>query len=60
MKVDNPDKYDKINLQERSVLANDKELIKLSNTSLSYIDMLEIEEQAKLNKTKILFNRGDY
>lgn len=56
--VEFPDKYGIIKYQ-RVAAASDRELIKLSNTDLSYIDMLEVEYNQLLNKTKILFNRRD-
>lgn len=57
LKVDNPEEYDKLNLGSRHALFSDRELLKLQNTDLSYLDMLEIEEENKINKIKILFNR---
>lgn len=58
VKVDFPKEYAKIK-HERIVAASDSEIIKLSNTDLGYIDMLEVEYNELLNKTKILFNRKD-
>lgn len=56
--VDFPEDYAKLRSQ-RIKTASDSELMKLSHTDLSYIDMLEVEYNDLLNKTKILFNRRD-
>ena len=47
------DLYDKI-IQERSVYARDRELKKLINTDLSYVEQLEVEENKKLARTSAL------
>lgn len=50
--------YDKL-IADRKQFARDREFLKLQGTSLSYIDQLELEEQALFNKTKILFKREE-
>lgn len=58
LKLTDPDRYDNL-LEERKRFASDREFLKLQSTSLSYIDLLELEEKNKLNKTQILFNRKE-
>lgn len=48
-----PERYDKL-VQDKIDFANDRIFLKMQNTDLSYIEMLEAEEDEKLLKTKIL------
>lgn len=58
LKLTDPEAFDKLVMQRKEV-ANDRELLKLQQTSLSYIDLLELEENTRLNKTQILFKRRE-
>ena len=51
----NPEAYENM-IKERSEFSNDRELLRLKKTDLSYIDQLEVDENEKISKTKILFN----
>ena len=58
LKLTNRKLYDKL-IFERKQFALDRDLLKLQGTSLSYIDQLELEEEALFKKTQILFNRKE-
>lgn len=53
LELTDPERYDLIK-KERRKFADDKALIKLSKTDLSYLELLEAEENAKLKKIKSL------
>lgn len=59
LKIDNPELYDKLGLDSRRQYYKDSELLRLQNTDLSYIEYLEQQEADRMNKTEILFKRGD-
>lgn len=49
-----PDVYNKL-VQERSVVAHDRDLLKLQTTELSYQETLDNDYEDLINKTQILF-----
>lgn len=53
LEIDNKDKFDII-MSERRKFADDREFLKSQQTSLSYIEQLEVEENVKLSKVKAL------
>lgn len=53
LELSDPDKFANIKL-ERSIYAKDRMMAKLSNTDLSYLDYLEVEENQKLSKMSSL------
>lgn len=53
LELTDPDKVARMKA-ERKLFAEDKYILKLRNTSLGCLDMLEAEEDAKINRTKIL------
>lgn len=53
LEVDDPEKYAKIK-EDRARFSQDRMLLKLAKTDLSYIEYLEVEENKKLQKTKVL------
>lgn len=53
LELTDKERYDKF-MQERKEFAEDKMILKLQKTGLSYLDYLEVEEQNKLNSVKAL------
>lgn len=51
--IENKEKYDKI-MSERRKFNDDRVFLKMQQTDLSYIEQLEVEENAKLMKTNTL------
>lgn len=58
LKLTDPDRYVKL-VDERRKFGLDHELLKLQRTSLPYLDLLNLEEKNRLNKTEILFKREE-
>lgn len=58
LRLTDPERYD-ILMLERKEVSSDADLLKLQRTSLSYLDLLELEENSLLNKTQILFKRRE-
>ena len=54
--LSDPDRYDRMCLERKS-LARRSEALKLSSTTLSYLDMLELEENSKLSSCRVLDRR---
>lgn len=53
LKLTDPNRYDNI-IEDRKTFANDNMLAKLANTDLSYLELLEVEENEKLRRTSSL------
>lgn len=57
LQLTNPVRYDNM-MKERRMLADDRMYLKLKNTSLTYLDQLEVEENQKITDTVCLRRDG--
>lgn len=58
LRLTDQERYDNI-LSERKLLGSNKELLDLQQTSLSYKELLHLDEVSLMNKTQILFKRRE-